>query len=167
MIPVPIIIDGKTYLDTEVDMDDLYARLDAKENLPKTSTANIAEFAQFFTVLAKDGEKTSSGTFFPNAIYVNVGRRLTGETIYHEFNLLAEIAGGLAVTLSYEDDFNAKETREWLEKYIMRNPKVPPQVAHRIWRLVENLLASSMVNWHQIAGVHGGGSPVMETIALN
>jgi aromatic ring hydroxylase len=113
------------------------------------------------------GKQTSSGTFFPNPIYVNVGRRLTGETIYHEFNLLAEIAGGLAVTLPYEDDFSAKKTKEWLEKYIMRNPKVPPDVAHRIWRLVENLLASSMANWYQIAGVHGGGSPVMETIALN
>jgi len=56
MIPVPIIIDGETYLDTEIDMDDLYARLDGKENLPKTSTANIAEFAQFFTDLARDAE---------------------------------------------------------------------------------------------------------------
>lgn len=56
MIPVPIIIDGNTYLDTEVDMDDLYARLDAKENLPKTSTANIAEFAQFFSDLAQEAE---------------------------------------------------------------------------------------------------------------
>lgn len=113
------------------------------------------------------GEKTSSGTFFPNEIYANVGRRLTGETIYHEFNLLAEIAGGLAVTLPYEDDFNKKETKAWLEKYIMRNPKIPPEVAHRIWRLVENLTASSMAAWYQIAGVHGGGSPIMETIALN
>jgi aromatic ring hydroxylase len=113
------------------------------------------------------GEKTSSGTFFPNEVFANVGRRLTGETIYHEFNLLAEIAGGLAVTLPYEDDFNKKETKAWLEKYIMRNPKVPPEVAHRIWRLVENLTASSMAAWYQIAGVHGGGSPIMETIALN
>jgi aromatic ring hydroxylase len=113
------------------------------------------------------GEKTTSGTFFPNETYANVGRRLTGETIYHEFNLLAEIAGGLAVTLPYEDDFNSKETRAWMEKYMMRNPKVPPEVAHRIWRLVENLTASSMAAWYQIAGVHGGGSPIMETIALN
>ncbi|NOQ18056.1 MAG: aromatic ring hydroxylase [Dehalococcoidales bacterium] len=113
------------------------------------------------------GEKTSSGTFFPNSIYANVGRRLTGETIYHEFNLLAEIAGGLAVTLPYEEDFCNKETGVWLEKYIMRNPNISPDVAHRIWRLVENLTASSMAAWYQIAGVHGGGSPIMETIALN
>ncbi|MFW6150388.1 MAG: hypothetical protein ACOC6A_02530, partial [Chloroflexota bacterium] len=27
--------------------------------------------------------------------------------------------------------------------------------------------ASPMAAWYQIAGVHGGGSPIMETIALN
>jgi len=113
------------------------------------------------------GEKTSSGTYFPNEIYANVGRRLTGETIFHEFNLLAEIAGGLAVTLPFEDDFNAEQTKAWLEKYMIRNPNLSPEVSHRIWRLVENLTASSMAAWYEIAGVHGGGSPVMETIALN
>ena len=113
------------------------------------------------------GEKTSSGTFFPNSIYANVGRRLTGETIFHEFNLLAEIAGGLAVTLPYEEDFNSDETKAWLDKYITRNPQIPPEVAHRIWRLIENLTASSMAAWYEIGGVHGGGSPIMETISLN
>jgi len=38
------------------------------------------------------GEKTSSGTFIPNVIYANVGRRLMGEFIYHEFNTLTELA---------------------------------------------------------------------------
>ncbi len=113
------------------------------------------------------GQKTSAGTFFPNPVYANVGRRLTGETIFHEFNLLAEIAGGLSVTLPYEDEFMAEETKSLMEKYIVRNPAISPQDSHRIWRLVENLTASSMACWYEIAGVHGGGSPVMETIALN
>lgn len=113
------------------------------------------------------GVKTSSGTFFPNEIYANVGRKLTGETIFHEFNLLAEIAGGLAVTLPYEDDFDAEQTKVWLEKYIVRNQNLSPEESQRIWRLVENLAASSISSWYEIAGVHGGGSPVMETIALN
>ena len=113
------------------------------------------------------GERTSSGTFFPNTIYANVGRRLMGETIYHEFNILSEIAGGFSVTLPFEDDFTSKDTKAWLEKYIMRNPEVPPEVAHRIWRLVENLSSSAMAAWYEIAGVHGGGSPIMETISLN
>ena len=113
------------------------------------------------------GTKTSSGTFFPNPIYANVGRRLTGETIYHEFNILSEIAGGLSVTLPYEEDFAAEETKGYLEKYIVRNPKFSAEESHKIWRLVENVVASPMCIWYQIAGVHGGGSPIMETITLN
>jgi aromatic ring hydroxylase len=29
------------------------------------------------------------------------------------------------------------------------------------------MAASPMSSWYQIAGVHGGGSPIMETITLN
>ena len=39
--------------------------------------------------------------------------------------------------------------------------------ACRVWRLVESMASSSMATWTQIAGVHGGGSPIMETITLN
>ena len=113
------------------------------------------------------GEKTSSGTFFPNEIYANVGRRLMGETIYHEFNILTEIAGGLSVTLPFEDEFFSEPTKQDLEKYIKRNPKLSAEEQHRIWRFVENVAASPMASWYEIAGVHGGGSPIMETITLN
>ena len=113
------------------------------------------------------GERTSSGTFFPNAIYANVGRRLMGETIYHEFNILTEIAGGLLVTLPFEEEFISGETKPYMDKYIVRNPKFSPEDSHRIWRLVENIGASPMASWYEIAGVHGGGSPIMETITLN
>ena len=85
MIPVPIIIDGKTYLDTEIDMDELYARLDSKENLPKTSTANIAEFAQFFTDLAQDAEAilhiSMSSQFSGHHNVATQGRKLALEKL--------------------------------------------------------------------------------------
>ena len=113
------------------------------------------------------GEKTSSGTFFPNPVYANVGRRLMGETIYHEFNILTEVAGGLSVTLPFEEEFISGETKPYMDKYIVRNAKFTPEDSHRIWRLVENLVASPMSAWYQVAGVHGGGSPIMETITLN
>ena len=48
LIPCPIAMDGKQYLDTEIDMDALYVRLDTKENLPKTSTVNVEEILRFF-----------------------------------------------------------------------------------------------------------------------
>ena len=90
-----------------------------------------------------------------------------GETIYHEFNILTEIAGGLLVTLPFEAEFYGKETKKDLDKYIMRNPDISPEDSHRIWRFVENIGASPMAHWYAIAGVHGGGSPIMETITLN
>ena len=113
------------------------------------------------------GQKTSSGTFFPNSIYANVGRRLMGESIYHEFNMLCEIAGGLSVTLPFEEEFINPETKRYMDKYIVRNATISPEDSHRIWRFVENVIASPMSSWYQVAGVHGGGSPIMETIALN
>jgi len=90
-----------------------------------------------------------------------------GETIYHEYNILTEIAGGLSVTLPFEEDFSADPTKQDLDKYIKRNPELSSEEQHRIWRLVENIGASAMAYWYQIAGVHGGGSPIMETITLN
>lgn len=113
------------------------------------------------------GEKTSSGVFFPNPVYANVGRRMTGEMIYHEYNVLTEIAGGIAVTLPFEGDFRADDTRKLLEQFIVRNPDLSAELSLKIWKFVEDIGASPMSSWYEIAGVHGGGSPIMETIALN
>jgi aromatic ring hydroxylase len=113
------------------------------------------------------GEKTSSGTFTPNEMYANLGRRLVGENVYDEFRALTEVAGGLAVTLPFEDDFHQDATKKDLEKLMKRNPAMDYETACRVWRFVESIAASAMAPWNQIAGVHGGGSPIMETITLN
>jgi DegV family protein with EDD domain len=55
LIPCPISLDDKTYLDTEIDIEELYTRIDSRENLPKTSMANVEDFLGFFT-------ETSRGT---------------------------------------------------------------------------------------------------------
>lgn len=45
------------------------------------------------------GQKAASGTYVPNSVYCNVGRYHAGVNIYHEFETLADISGGLAATL--------------------------------------------------------------------
>lgn len=110
--------------------------------------------------------KSPSGTYVPDPVYTNAGRRLAGENIYHEYNILVDLAGGLAATLPLEADFYGKETGDLLNKYIMRNPKLSAEYVHRAFRLVENLACSEVSGVMQIAGVHGGGSPVMETIMM-
>ena len=132
-----------------------------------TEYAGAAELAFAAGVAAAVfGEKTASGVFFPNNIYANVGRRLTGELIYHEYNTLTEIAGGIGVTLPFGEDFDYGAVKDKLEKLIVRNPNISTEDSLKIWKLVENVGASPMTAWYEIAGVHGGGSPIMETIAL-
>lgn len=137
-----------------------------KEKL--TQYAGAAELAYAAGVAAAVfGKKTSCGVFFPDPIYANVGRRLTGELIYHEYSLLTEIAGGISVTMPFKEDFFAEETKDYLEKFIVRNPSLSSDYSFKLWKFIENIGASPMTAWYEIAGVHGGGSPIMETIALS
>ena len=96
-----------------------------------------------------------------------MGRHLTGELIYHEYNLLTEIAGGISATLPFGDDFKKGDNIEDLNKFIVRNNDISAEESLKIWKFVEDLGTSPMASWYKVAGVHGGGSPIMETIALN
>jgi 4-hydroxyphenylacetate 3-monooxygenase/4-hydroxybutyryl-CoA dehydratase/vinylacetyl-CoA-Delta-isomerase len=115
---------------------------------------------------AVTGEKHPSGTFLPNMTYVNVGRRHAGLNVYKELEILTEIAGGLPATLPFEGDFLNPETGKYLEKYIKRREGVPAENIHRCFRMLSDMLASSLGGVMAIAGVHGGGSPIMEEILI-
>jgi aromatic ring hydroxylase len=137
-----------------------------KEKLTEFASASALAYSAGVAA-ALFGTKTSSGVFFPNEIFANVGRRLTGELIYHEYNILTEIAGGISVTMPFHEDFKKGENVDELKKFIIRNDKLSPDESIKIWKFVEDLGASSMAAWYKIAGVHGGGSPIMETISLS
>ena len=53
-----------------------------------------------------------------------------------------------------------------VNKYTMRNPKISAENMHRLQRTLSDYLASSWAGVWQVADVHGGGSPAMETIAI-
>ncbi|HEY47748.1 MAG TPA: aromatic ring hydroxylase [Anaerolineae bacterium] len=115
---------------------------------------------------AVKGQQAPSGTYVPEVIYSNVGRRHAGENIYHEFEIVADLAGGLSATLPLEGDFLSEETGPLLAKYMMRNPNISAEDQHRCFRMISDVICSSMGGVSQIAGLHGGGSPVMETITV-
>ena len=111
-------------------------------------------------------ERSTSGTCIPDEILTNAGRRLAGEEIYNEYKTVADLAGGLCATLPYEEDFFSEETKELANKYLMRNPKISSENQHRCFRGIENLIVSEFGSVQQVAGLHGGGSPQMETITM-
>ncbi len=115
---------------------------------------------------AKHSEKSPSGTQIPDEILTNAGRRLAGENIYEEYKILADLSGGLIATLPFEGSFFSEEVGDLAMKYLKRNPRVKPENIYRCFRGIEGMVVSDLGGLMQVAGVHGGGSPQMETITM-
>lgn len=115
---------------------------------------------------AVTSRKNSSGALEPNFLYSNCGRYFAGVNIYHEYDTLASIAGGLPATIPPEEEFINEETKGYMEKYIMRNPDVSAENQHKLFRFISDYSCSSIGGVYQYAGVHGGGSPIMEKIGI-
>jgi 4-hydroxyphenylacetate 3-monooxygenase/4-hydroxybutyryl-CoA dehydratase/vinylacetyl-CoA-Delta-isomerase len=115
---------------------------------------------------AYQSSKSPSGTMIPNEVFTNVARHHAGVNTYHEFEMLADVAGALGITLPYEQDFVNETTGPLLKKYIMRRPDVPVEKIHRLFRYVQDLLGGPQSSVALVGGIHGGGSPIMEKIAL-
>ena len=115
---------------------------------------------------AAKGKMTSSGIFEPAAVYSNMGRYLAGKNIYHEYEMLAATAGGLPAALPYEQDWSSPETGSYVQKYIMRNPKISAEKQYRLFRFISDLSCSAWSGVGQYGGIHGGGSPIMEQIGI-
>ncbi len=107
----------------------------------------------------------SSGTRIPDTVFCNVGRRHAGINYYHEIDTLCDIGGGLVGTLPYEEDFYNPKTAELLHKYIKRKEGIDPEDIHRVYNLAEEMVQGFGCH-RAVAGVHGGGSPIMEDIAI-
>jgi len=128
---------------------------------------SVAELVYAAGVAASvTGKRQDSGTYTPDVVYCNVGRKHAGMNIYHEFEIVADLAGGLPATLPPEGDFYHEQIGPLLEKYMMRNPKISAEDQHRCFRALSDVICSAQSGLVQIAGLHGGGSPVMEDIAI-
>jgi 4-hydroxyphenylacetate 3-monooxygenase/4-hydroxybutyryl-CoA dehydratase/vinylacetyl-CoA-Delta-isomerase len=143
----------------------VYGKHNIREKLAElASTAELVYAAGIASAI--HGTKTPAGTFIPNEVYANVGRRYAGLNYYHELEILAELAGGLPAALPFAEDYLSSETRPYIEKYIKRRADVPPENVYRCLYGISNILCSSLGGVMAVAGVHGGGSPVMEDIAI-
>jgi 4-hydroxybutyryl-CoA dehydratase / vinylacetyl-CoA-Delta-isomerase len=106
------------------------------------------------------------GSYIPNSIYCNVGRCLTGEAVWREAEILCDIGGGVMATFPHEKDFVNPDTKDLLLKYTKRNPNMAAEDQAQMWRYLGDQLCSATGGIHNVGGYHGGGSPVMEQIAI-
>jgi 4-hydroxyphenylacetate 3-monooxygenase/4-hydroxybutyryl-CoA dehydratase/vinylacetyl-CoA-Delta-isomerase len=115
---------------------------------------------------AHHSEKATSGTQIPDEILTNAGRRLAGEMIYEEYKILADLSGGIIATLPFEGSFLSEKIGNLTTKYLKRNPNIEPEKLYRCFKGIEALAVSELAGVFQVAGLHGGGSPQMETITM-
>jgi 4-hydroxyphenylacetate 3-monooxygenase/4-hydroxybutyryl-CoA dehydratase/vinylacetyl-CoA-Delta-isomerase len=118
---------------------------------------------------AHHSEKAPSGTQVPDEILTNAGRKLAGEEIYNEYKILADLAGGLIAALPYEESFFSEKMgklSELAKKYLVRNPRIRPENIYKCMKGIEIIGVSELAGLLQVAGLHGGGSPQMETITM-
>ena len=106
------------------------------------------------------------GSYIPNSIYANVGRCMTGEAVFHEQEILCDIAGGMPSTFPYEQELTNEEIRPLMEKYLKRNDNLSTQDQIKFWMFLSDMTVSSLGGSLNYGGYHGGGSPIMEQIAI-
>jgi aromatic ring hydroxylase len=106
------------------------------------------------------------GSFIPNSIYCNVGRCLTGEAVYREGEILCEITGGIPATFPHEKDFLNPDIKDLLMKATQRTSKMSVEDQAQFWRYMGDVQCSASSGIASIGNYHGGGSPIMEQIAI-
>jgi aromatic ring hydroxylase len=106
------------------------------------------------------------GSYIPHSIYCNVGRCLSGEAVFREAEILCDISGGVTATFPHEKDFANPATGQTLLKYTKRNPKMTPEDQAQFWRYLGDHLCSATGGIVNVGNYHGGGSPIMEQIAI-
>jgi len=79
---------------------------------------------------------------------------------------LCDIAGGMPSTLPYEADIVSEELKPFMEKYLKRNTSIPIEDQIKFWMFFSDMTISGLGGLLNYAGFHGGGSPIMEQIAI-
>ena len=142
----------------------------AKESHVRSKLCDIIQTAELVFAAgeasANHAVEFPSGQWVPDEVLTNAGRRIAGHNIYHEYEILADLTGGVCASLPTEESFYAPETAELCNKYIVRNPAYSAEDTHRVMRMMEDKLCDAFEGAQAVAGVHGGGSPLMEEITL-
>jgi 4-hydroxyphenylacetate 3-monooxygenase/4-hydroxybutyryl-CoA dehydratase/vinylacetyl-CoA-Delta-isomerase len=144
----------------------------AKESHVRSKLCDIIQTAELVFAAGQQSAYRAvefpSGQWVPDEILTNAGRRLAGHNIYHEYEILADLTGGVSASLPPEENFYMEEDNvgALCNKYIVRNPAYSAEDTHRVMRMMENKLCDAFEAAQAVAGVHGGGSPLMEEITL-
>ncbi|MDP3452367.1 MAG: 4-hydroxyphenylacetate 3-hydroxylase family protein, partial [Bacteroidales bacterium] len=86
-----------------------------------------------------EGEPLPAGNYIINLLLANVCKQNITRMPYEIARLAEDIAGGLMVTMPFEQDLRSKEVGPYIQKYLKGVANVPTENRLRILRLIENI----------------------------
>jgi 4-hydroxybutyryl-CoA dehydratase/vinylacetyl-CoA-Delta-isomerase len=110
------------------------------------------------------GEKTASGVFMPDPLYINIAKLQGVNAIWQGTYMAADIAGGLVCTPPSAADLKHEKIGNMLSKYFKGKGEIPTENRIRMMRLVEYLSGQGSVV--PIESTHGAGSPQAQKILI-
>ena len=111
-----------------------------------------------------NGEKTASGVFLPDPLYINIAKLQGVNAIWDGTYKLADIAGGLVCTTPTSKDMKHEEIGKLLTKFLRGKADVPTEHRIRMMRLIEYLSGQGSVV--PFESTHGGGTPQTQRIII-
>ena len=115
---------------------------------------------------AINATRADSGTYVPDTNYVNAGRMLAGESIYEEYESLAAIAAGWRRHCPAKRTSTTRRSDPTWRSTSCAAPKISSEDQHRAFRLFQDMMTSTWGGHKLIDALHGGGSPVIEKVAI-
>lgn len=104
------------------------------------------------------GQKSPSGSYYPNALLANVAKRHGTEALWKAARLAADVSGGLIMTSPSAEDVEHPELGPFIDKYMRANPEVSTRNRLKMMRLMEYLTGIGCI---LVAESTQGGAPVV------
>lgn len=124
------------------------------EKMREIAYLNQVMYATAIAACAR-GRKMPSGAVMPDEVFASVSKLQTIHGFYEIAKLVADIAGGLVVTMPSEKDYKHPATHGYLEKYLKGAADVPTEHRIRMFRLIECVAACN-----NICGMHIGAGAI-------
>lgn len=112
------------------------------------------------------GRKTPSGIYIPDVIYSNIGKYYHSMVAADDAATVVDIAGGLLFTMPSEADYFLPELNKSLEKYLKGVAYVNTEDRIKIFRLIEDMIATRWGSCLTLGEVVGAGPPQAQKIGI-
>jgi 4-hydroxybutyryl-CoA dehydratase/vinylacetyl-CoA-Delta-isomerase len=132
---------------------------------------NIIKYIETLKALAKAAsleveDLFNTGLFAPSRLITNMAK-LHFASNYHEFiRDIQDIAGGLLVTQPTYQDWENKDLRPYLEKYLGGAEPYDAESRLRVMSALHQCLASDQHGWSEVCTIHAEGSPASQKMMI-